>query len=320
MALDPALAGLLATLTQAGAPSLGAGTPEQGRTMMDQMTTMLAAAFPGGVRTPVGEVTDTAIPAPRGPLPVRVYRPENATGPVPTTVMFHGGGFVIGNIASHDDQARLLCRGTGGVVVSVEYALAPETPYPAAPDDCEAATRHVLAHLADYGGDGNRVGVAGDSAGGNLAAVVAQRLRDEPGAHPLAAQLLWYPAVDVSDDEGELFPSRVENAEGYFLTSQDMRWFSAHYLSGGADPADPGLSPLRGRLDGLPPAVVATAEYDPLRDEGEAYAAALDKAGVRVVATRYDGLVHGFVGMGVLSPAAQAATDETITAYAELLG
>jgi acetyl esterase len=234
--------------------------------------------------------------------------------------MFHGGGFVIGDLATHDDQARLLVVGTAGVVVSVDYRLAPEAPYPAGVQDCEAVTRYVLAHGDEFGGDPARVGVAGDSAGGNLSAVVAQRLRDEPGASPLAAQLLWYPAVDMEDDEGARFASRLENADGYLLTAEDMRWFSGHYLGEGADPADPGASPLRGNLDGLPPAVVATAEFDPLRDEGEAYAAALDKAGVRVVATRYDGLIHGFTGLGVLSDVARRATDETITAYAELLG
>lgn len=320
MPLDPPLALFLNTIATSGAEPMSAGTPEQARALMDQMTAMFLSAFPDGARIEVGETTDGEVPGPSGPIPARIYRPAGPTGPVPTTVLFHGGGFVIGNIASHDDTARLLCRGTGGVVVSIEYRLAPEATYPAAPDDCEAATRYVLDRVEDYGGDPARVGVAGDSAGGNLAAVVAQRLRDEPGAHPLAAQLLWYPAVDMNEDDGTGYPSRAENAEGYLLTADDMRWFSGHYLPVGHDVHDAGASPLRGELADLPPAVVATAEFDPLRDEGEAYAAALEQAGDRVVARRYDGLIHGFAGMGVLSPACQAATDETIAAYAELLG
>ena len=313
MPVDPPIQQLLDVLAVQGT-TLAAGTPTEARAMMTTMTAMLGAAFPDGPRVPVGEVTDDVV----ADVPVRVYRPAAATGPVPTTVMFHGGGFVIGDLDTHDDQARMLVVATGGVVVSVHYRLAPEHPFPAAVDDCEAVTRAVLASTGAYGGDPARVGVAGDSAGGNLSAVVALRLRDRPGAAPLAAQLLWYPAVDMV--EGDDYPSRAENAEGYFLTAEDMTWFGGHYL-GGLDRSDPSMSPLRaGSLSGLPPAVVATAEYDPLRDEGEAYAAALEKAGVRVVAHRYDGLVHGFVGMVVLSPAAAAATDETLRDYAALLG
>ncbi len=315
--VDPQIAGLLSMLEQQGTPSLAAGSVADARAGLTAMAGMLAAAFPGGIRTPVGAVREATLAG----LPCRVYAAAaTPSGPVPTTVMFHGGGFVIGDLETHDDQARLLAVGTGGVVVSVDYRLAPEAAYPAAPDDCEAVARFVLDHLEDFGGDPTRVGVAGDSAGGNLSAVVAQRLRDRPAAHPLAAQLLWYPAVDCEDDEGARYASRVENAKGYFLTDDDMRWFMAHYLGDGARAAEPGASPLRGELQDLPPAVVATAEYDPLRDEGEAYAAALEKAGVPVVATRYGGLIHGFVGMGVLSAAAQTATDETIEAYAALLG
>jgi acetyl esterase len=162
------------------------------------------------------------------------------------------------------------------------------------------------------------VGVAGDSAGGNLAAVIALRLRDQPGAAPLRAQLLWYPAVDMVDED--TYPSRVENAAGYFLTADDMVWFGEHYLGDRAR-TDPTMSPLKATtLEGLPPAVVATAQFDPLRDEGDAYAEALDKAGVQVVAHRYDGLIHGFVGMVVLSQVAASATDETLRDYATLLG
>lgn len=313
MPLDPPISQLL-EMMNAQQATITAGTPAEARDMMTAMTAMLNAAFPDGPRVPVGEVTDGVVAG----VPVRIYRPDKASGPAPTTVMFHGGGFVIGDLDTHDDQARMLVVATGGVVVSVHYRLAPEHPFPAAVDDCEAVTRAVLEDIGSYGGDLARVGVAGDSAGGNLSAVVALRLRDDPGAAPLAAQLLWYPAVDMVD--GDDFPSRTENGEGYFLTAEDMAWFGGHYL-GERERSDPSMSPLRAEsLDGLPPAVVATAEYDPLRDEGEAYATALEKAGVRVVAHRYDGLIHGFVGMVVLSPAAAAATDETLRDYAALLG
>ncbi len=241
MPVDPPIAGLLSMLAQQGTGGLTNGSVEQARALLATMTQMMEAAFPGGIRTPVGPVEDVTI----ADVPCRVYRPDGAAGGVPTTVMFHGGGFVIGDLATHDDQARLLVVGTAGVVVSVDYRLAPEAPYPAGLQDCEAVTRYVLAHADEFGGDPARVGVAGDSAGGNLSAVVAQRLRDEPGASPLAAQLLWYPAVDMEDDEGARFASRLENADGYLLTTEDMRWFSGHYLGEGADPADPGASPRR---------------------------------------------------------------------------
>lgn len=314
MPVDPPIQQLLDLMAAQGSGGITAGTPTEARAMMTTMTAMLNAAFPDGPRVPVGAVVDTEVAG----VPVRVYRPDGAGGPVPTTVMFHGGGFVIGDLESHDDQARMLVVATGGVVVAVDYRLAPEHPFPAPVDDCEAVTRAVLEDIGSYGGDPARVGVAGDSAGGNLSAVIALRLRDEPGAAPLRAQLLWYPAVDMVDDD--TYASRQENAEGYFLTAEDMIWFGEHYL-GDRDRTDPSISPLKATsLAGLPPAVVATAQFDPLRDEGEAYAAALDKAGVQVVVHRYDGLIHGFVGMVVLSQVATAATDETLREYAQLLG
>ncbi|MGH3745098.1 MAG: alpha/beta hydrolase [Mycobacteriales bacterium] len=314
MPVDPPIQQLLDMMAAQGTGGITAGTPTEARAMMTTMTAMLNAAFPDGPRVPVGAVADGEISG----VPVRVYRPDGASGPVPTTVMFHGGGFVIGDLETHDDQARMLVVATGGVVVAVDYRLAPEHPFPAAADDCEAVTRAVLGDIGSYGGDPARVGVAGDSAGGNLAAVIALRLRDAPAASPLRAQLLWYPAVDMVDDDA--YPSRVDNATGYFLTAEDMAWFGGHYL-GDLDRSDPSMSPLKAEsLAGLPAAVVATAEFDPLRDEGEAYAAALDKAGVRVVAHRYDGLIHGFVGMVVLSQVAATATDETLREYADLLG
>jgi acetyl esterase len=228
-------------------------------------------------------------------------------------VFFHGGGWVIGDIDTHDGTCRILCRSTGAIVVSVDYRLAPEHRFPAAVEDCIAATTWVADHGAELGGDPGRLGVAGDSAGGNLAAVVAQDAHRR-GAPAVAAQALVYPAVDFS----EIRPSFVANGEGYLLTAESIGWFTAQYL-GDHDPADPRASPLRADLAGLPPAVVAVAEFDPLHDEGVAYAAALSEAGVAVRLLDFGGLVHGFMGLGALSRASARARDEVWTAFAALL-
>ncbi len=196
------------------------------------------------------------------------------------------------------------------------YRLAPEHPFPAGFEDCLAATRWAADSVDELGGDASRIAVAGDSAGGNLSAAVALAARDAGPA--LAAQLLLYPGVDFTEDSAH--PSRVENAEGLFLTADDMRWFGDHYVPDGALRSDPRASVLLAQdLSGLPPAIVATAEFDPLRDEGEAYAAALEKAGVRVDARRYDGLIHGFFGLGPVSPGSAAAARELCAALRELL-
>jgi acetyl esterase len=240
---------------------------------------------------PVAAVEDLAIPGPAGDLPGRVYRPD-ATTPVPTILFIHGGGFVIGDLDTHDNQCRTLCRDVGAVVLSLGYRLAPEAPFPAAVEDCVAAVAWAAAHIGELGGDPERLAVGGDSAGGNLAAVTARLTRNADGP-PLAAQLLIYPTTDLRDGD-DRYPSREQNAEGYFLTRADMNWFHANYLGQG-DPEDPRLSPvLAGDLAGLPPAVVVTAEYDPLRDEGEAYADQLRAAGVEVASERFAGTIHGF--------------------------
>jgi len=294
--LDPVLASVLDMMAASGAPTLASGSPEAGRAGYRAMTV--------GLRSPdslaqVGSVEDGAVDGPGGPVPVRTYRP-GTPGPHPTVVFFHGGGFVIGDLDTHDDHARLLCRDVDAVVVSVDYRLAPETPFPGGYDDCLAAYRWVVEHAADLGGDVARLAVAGDSAGGNLAAAVALAARD--AGSPLRAQLLLYPAVDFVP--GDDHASRVENASGYLLTAEDMRWFGDHYLSDVAHAEDPRASVLKAPdLSGVAAAVVATAEYDPLRDEGEAYATALEAAGVHVVRRRYDGLIHGFFGLAPISPA-----------------
>jgi acetyl esterase len=216
----------------------------------------------------------------------------------------HGGGFVIGDLETHDNVCRRLARDAEVVVVSADYRLAPEHVFPAAVEDSMAVLTAVAADIDSYGGDAGKLVIGGDSAGGNLAAVCSQLARE--GGPALAAQLLVYPAVDLLGD----FPSRTENAEGYFLTLKDMEWFGRNYLGfDETDPRaaevaeDPRLSPIKAaNLAGLPPAIVATAEFDPLRDEGNAYAAALEKAGVRVVHRQFPGLIHGFYGMEQFSP------------------
>lgn len=310
MPVDPQIAGLLEFLASMGTPAMHEGTPEQARAAFRSLA---VGARPAEKVVPVAEVADVTVPGPAGALSARVYRPA-AAGPLPTVVLFHGGGWVIGDLDTHDNMARSICRDCDAVVLSVDYRLAPEAPFPAAVDDAVAATRWAGAHLEELGGS-DVLAVAGDSAGGNLAAVVAQQLRDS-GGPAIAAQLLVYPATDVLGD----YASRWDNGEGYFLDLPTMAWFMEQYAADAEHHGDPRLSPMRAdSLEGLPPAVVVTAEYDPLRDEGEAYAAALEAAGVRVETRRFDGMIHGFIDMGPHSEGAQAAVDETCAMFAKLL-
>jgi acetyl esterase len=304
--LDPPVAAVLEMLANSGTPmSMVDGTPEQARDAFRSMTYGIRDAQ---TLAPVRSVEDGVISGPAGDIPIRTYRPE-ADGPLPTVVFFHGGGFVIGDLDTHDDHTRLICHDVEAVVVSVDYRLAPEHPFPAGFEDCLAATHWVADHIAEFGGNADRIAVAGDSAGGNLAAAVSLVIAKE-GGPKLAAQPLIYPGVDFRDDDS-LHASRIENGEGLFLTADDMRWFRNHYLHDEAHIDDPRASVLLAPdLTGLPPAIVGTGEYDPLRDEGEAYAKALEDAGVKVVLHRYDGLIHGFFGMGIWSPASGAAAKD----------
>jgi acetyl esterase len=254
-------------------------------------------------------VEDRMVPGLEGhaDVPVRIYTPHGLDGPAGVLVFFHGGGFLAGSIDSHDGTVRELAVGAGCVAVSVEYRLAPEHPYPAALDDCLAALRWAAAHASEIGGDPARIAIGGDSAGGNLAAAVALRNRDEGGPSPVF-QLLVYPVTDV----GCATPSMTANATGYMLTADSMRWMWATYLGEAAADAgsDPYASPAAAAdLAGLPPALVITAEFDPLRDEGEAYGAALAAAGVPTEVVRYDGQIHGFFSMHALAPQSKVAID-----------
>ena len=224
----------------------------------------------------IASVRERTIDGPGGPLRIRIYTPHGM-GPFPLLVFFHGSGFVLCSLETHDGMRRNLCAGAGCVVASVDYRLAPEYKFPAGIDDCLHATRWVAAHAAEFGANPMRFAVAGDSAGANMAAVTALRVRDE-GGPPLCGQLLLYPVTDYHTPGT---PSYEKNAEGYGLTRDTMKWFWAHYLNDESESVHPHASPLRARdLTGSPPALVITAEYDPLRDEGEFYAEKLRASGV----------------------------------------
>jgi acetyl esterase len=304
------IAALIDAQAGSGAPPMHAGTPAAARAMY-RLTTVGSRA-PESV-VPVRSVEERAVPGAAGELAARVYRPV-ATEPTATIAFFHGGGFVIGDLDTHDNMARTLCRSTGCVVVSIDYRLAPEHPFPAAVDDAVAAVEWLATHWDEFGGDG-RIAVAGDSAGANLAAVAALHMRDKD-TKALAAQLLIYPALD-SDGS---YPSRIENGSGYFLESAGIDWFAGHYLPDPTSRSDPRASPLRAAdLSGLPSTVIATAEFDPLRDEGEAYAEALRRAGVPVVLERCAGLTHGFFDMADTAPSTRPHVDKVCALFAAVL-
>jgi acetyl esterase len=299
MPLTPESQALLDQLASSGVPPLHTLSVDAARQLMvDLFVTK-------GEREAVGKVEDRPVPGPAGPIPVRLYTPSGS-GPFPVLVFFHGGGWVIGDRETHDATCRALTNAAGCIVASVDYRLAPEHRFPAAVEDAYAATRWVADHARELGGDPTRLAVGGDSAGGNLAATVSLAARDR-GGPPLVFQLLVYPVTDHAYDT----PSYKENADGYFLTRDAMVWFWNHYLAREEDGRNPLASPLRASdLRRLPPAFVMTAEYDPLRDEGEIYATRLREAGVPVALTRYEGTIHGFFIMGnALSVARQGLQD-----------
>ncbi len=281
----------LAVLNRLAAAVTEVPDPERSRVERRRM----AAVF-GGPPQPVGAVGDLLI----GALPARHYTPPGAREPAPLLVYFHGGGFVFGDLETHDSLCRMLCRSAAAHVLAVDYRLAPENPFPAAVDDARAALAWAHENAERLGADPARVGVGGDSAGGNLAAVVSQLSAHDGGPAP-ALQVLIYPATDMSARRR----SRELFAEGFFLSDTEMGWFERSYLGPayGTDAVlDPRVSPILAEdLSGLAPAIVVTAGFDPLRDEGEDYAHALRAAGTPAVLRRYEGYIHGFVSAAGIS-------------------
>jgi acetyl esterase len=312
--LDPVIAQIIPLLPLRDPTTM---TPQSARDALRALAASRAAVPP----PPVTSAEDIKVKGATGFLAARMYR--NSTGKSPTVVFFHGGGWVAGDLETHDRQARNLAIEAGAVVVSVDYRRPPETRFPGAFEDAFAATRDVIGRIHRFGGDAARVGVAGDSAGGNLAAATAIACRD--AGIRLAGQLLVYPVTDVlgnfaDETENARFPSRAANADGYFLTRATMQFFCNHYLESRDHGVDWRVSPLRAKdLKSVAPAVVTTAWFDPLRDEGEAYARALQAAGVPVSYHPGEGLIHGYFGLGDASDTARAEAQRARADFKKLL-
>ena len=294
MNLDPEIAALLPALNR-GFPRVETMTAPQLRAVIRERAVLLQNP------EPVGEVVDRTAPCPSGDIDVRIYWPTESSGPSPIVVFAHGGGFVFCDLDSHDDLCRAMTNGVGAIVVSVDYRLAPEFPWPAAVDDVYAVAEWAAGQAGELGADPARVVVAGDSAGGNLAAVTALQARDR-GGPAIAAQLLIYPAI-AADFGTESYRNF---GDGYYNTAAAMAWYWDQYVPNHGDRGHPTASPLQAHLAGLPPTVVITAGFDPLRSEGEAYARALAEQAVPTTHRNYAGAVHGFMTMSDLDICAQA--------------
>jgi acetyl esterase len=307
--LDPQIQGILALHRRAGKKLPHELPLATARADMEQSVTLLPLVTPA-----LATVEDLTLSGPAGPIPVRLYRPRGAARPAPALVYYHGGGFALGSLDSHDGVCRALAAGARCVVVAIDYRLAPEHRFPAAVEDAIAAFREVAARASALGLDAARLAVGGDSAGGNLAAVVAQETHAD-AARP-CFQLLLYPAVDMTLS----FASVDALGRGFLLERLSMDWYIDRYLPVGQDRRDPRASPLHAAsLAGLPPAFVATAGFDPLRDEGQAYAEKLAASGVRVDQRCYGGLIHGFLHFAGPVRAANEALTEVVAALGSAL-
>ncbi|MYA50662.1 MAG: alpha/beta hydrolase [Chloroflexi bacterium] len=300
MPLDPEAKASLEKRIEMGVLEPHESSPEEARA--------LQAARPNLPGPEMASVSDHLAPGPHGDVPVRVYVPvTDDAGPLPVSMWFHGGGWVIGSVESNDATARALAKASGAIIVSVDYRLAPEHRFPIPFDDSYAATVWTAENAASLGGDPSRLAVAGASAGGNLSTTIALRARDENGPR-LVHQSLIYPVTDRDFTR----PSYKENGEGYGLSYASMVWFFDCYLSSEADASNPYVAPILAEdLSGLPPAFVLTCEYDPLRDEGEAYAKRLQEAGVPTRLSRYDGMIHAFYNAGIPFSRTWDAINET---------
>jgi acetyl esterase len=299
MPLDPAAKNLLDLLVAAGRPKVWQVSPPEAR---EGLRALAEAADAKDV--PIGRIENATLAGAEGALPYRSYTPVDAgPEPLPALVYFHGGGFVIGDLDTHESLCRMLANASGCRVISVEYRLAPEHKFPAAVEDAYAALCWIAEHARELGIDEDRVAVGGDSAGGNLSAVVCQLIKQR-GGPKLALQLLLYPATE----SGVETPSRLALAEGYLLEKKSIEWFFQQYVAPGTDPIDPRLSPLLAAdLSGLPAAHIHTAEFDPLVDEGKAYADKLAAAGVAVEYTCHPGMIHHFFCLAGAIPYARTA-------------
>jgi acetyl esterase len=302
--LAPDIHTLISIAARARSESLGSETDPAAARAQRLAEARVVAERPA---IPMARVEPVEIPGPAGAIPARLYVPDpDAESPRPLLVYFHGGGWVIGDLDTHDSPCRFLANRSGAAVLAVDYRLAPEHPFPAAVEDAFAAYAWASANAGSLGADPARIAVGGDSAGGNLAAGVCLTAGDD-GAPPPAMQLLIYPVAET----GRELPSRRSFAEGFLLTRRDMAYYEDRYLPPGTDRNDPRVAVLQAKdLAGLPPAYVATAGFDPLRDEGEAYAARLREAGVPVALRRHPGLVHSFVNFTAICPTARAAVLE----------
>jgi acetyl esterase len=308
MPLDPQAQAVIDTVNSLGLPPVWEVTPEQAR--------INAAARPRPAGPEVAAVEDRGIPGPAGDVPVRIYTPEGS-GPFPILVWYHGGGWVVGDLDSADPTARHLCKGAACVVVSVDYRLSPETKFPGPADDCFAATLWAANNAGMINGDASRVAVGGDSAGGNLAAAISLMAADR-GGPAIIHQLLVYPVTEPNYDT----PSYSENAAGFLLARDAMVFYWDAYLASEEDASNPYAAPMKaGSLSGQPAALVITAEFDPLRDEGEAYGRRLQQAGVETTISRYDGMIHGFFGMvGIMDKSGQVMEEATAALRAAFAG
>jgi acetyl esterase len=296
MSLDPKVKDFLNMLKKIDAKPVSEMTPPEARRVLKEQSP------PPFSPPPVAGTSDRTIPGPGGDIGIRIYTPEG-DGPFPILVFFHGGGFVLGDLDSHDPVCRNLCAGTGCLVVAVDYRLAPENKFPAAPDDCLAATRWVADNAGAIGGDPDRIAVGGDSAGANLSAVTALRIRDEGGPR-LCGQLLVYPVTDYHTPG----TSSIKEFAGLSMKFEEMVWFTEQYINDPSEIDHPHVHPLRAKdLSGLPPSLVMTGECDPLRDEGERYAIRMESEGVPTIRIRFGGMIHGFFTfLGIFDQAEQA--------------
>ena len=298
--LDPQAAALIQMMIDRSVPPVHTLSPSDARRFYNERRFFTQPEPP-----PIGAVRELAVPGPAGPIPCRLYKPLESAASLPVLVYFHGGGWVIGDLDTHDVLCRQLCDAAGCAVLAVDYRMGPEHRFPGAVEDCVAVTQWVQQHASSLGVDGTRLAVGGDSAGGNLAAVVALSLRDAGASAPLL-QLLIYPATDMR----AIAPSHKSNGQGYMLTADSIHYFRGHYVPDSAHWSDWRVSPLlAGDLKRLPPALVLTAGFDPLRDEGLQYADALSAAGNAVQYLCFERQIHGFITMS-------RVLDEAYTAVA----